>query len=146
MAKEREDRMAIEARAAGVAADPVCAMSVNIAGAKNTYVFGGTTWYFCGKRCLDRFAADPRRYSGRNVVARTEPPPAPGVIYTCPMHPEVEQIGPGSCPKCGMALEPRAPTLEADDAELRRVGLRFWVCLALKIGRASCRERVYVLV
>ncbi len=122
-----------EAPAAGSAVDPVCGMSVDIANAKNTHAFGGQTWYFCGRRCLDKFVADPQRYAGKKTGAAVETGLAPGAIYTCPMHPEVQQLGPGACPKCGMALEPRVPTLDTDNAELERVSFRFWVCLVLTL-------------
>src|SRR5690606_38086533 len=56
-----------------------------------------------------------------------------GTIYTCPMHPEVRQVGPGSCPKCGMALEPEMPTEHVDDTELRAVRQKFWIALALAL-------------
>src|SRR5258708_38467742 len=63
----------------------------------------GIAYYFCSARCMEKFSADPDRYvrSKENVAQ-----PTPGAIYTCPMHPEVRQVGPGNCPKCGMALEP----------------------------------------
>ena len=92
----------------GTAIDPVCGMTVDVAAAKHRHAFAGSTWYFCSKHCLDKFAADPARYA----KAR-QPPPAPsatpGATYTCPMHPEIRQQGPGSCPKCGMALVPIVP-------------------------------------
>ncbi|HSQ02393.1 MAG TPA: heavy metal translocating P-type ATPase, partial [Burkholderiales bacterium] len=82
-------------------------MTVEIASAKHTRSFGGLTWYFCSKGCADKFAAEPERY------AKTKKPePArstPAATYTCPMHPEIQQQGPGSCPKCGMALVPLIP-------------------------------------
>ena len=90
------------APAPGEAIDPVCGMSVDIAQAKYQHQHGGSTWYFCGRRCLEKFSADPGLY----VKAKAAPPPAAdaGAIYTCPMHPEIRQTGPGACPKCGMAL------------------------------------------
>jgi len=93
----------------------------------------GTTHVFCGTHCLAKFERDPDRYlAAPESKAEPEPEAAPGVEYTCPMHPEVVQIGPGSCPKCGMALEPRgvAPA-EEDDSELRDMTRRFWTALAL---------------
>ena len=65
----------------------------------------GTSWHFCSAGCRTRFAADPGRYLN-GMPAATTPPAKPGAIYTCPMHSEVRQIGPGACPICGMALEP----------------------------------------
>ena len=85
--------------------DPVCGITVDPTNAAGSYDYNGKTYYFCNPSCLERFKADPQRYLG--------PPKAvikaaghDKVEYTCPMDPEVRQIGPGSCPKCGMALEP----------------------------------------
>jgi len=74
---------------------------------------GSATYYFCNPRCKARFDADPRANVERGPAA---PPALPATEYTCPMHPEIVQIGPGNCPICGMALEPRVPTLDAADA------------------------------
>jgi Cu+-exporting ATPase len=79
--------------------------------AAGTHVFQGETYYFCSQSCLDRFAAAPEQYTeARATAAPPQRPSAPvardAVEYTCPMHPEVRQTGPGACPKCGMALEP----------------------------------------
>ena len=94
----------------GTARDPVCGMTVQKAGAKHTFDYEGTTYYFCRAGCREKFEADPEAYLGD----RPQPQPAPpGTLYTCPMHPEVVQEGPGDCPKCGMALEPM--TASADD-------------------------------
>ena len=108
--------------------DPVCGMSVSPETAKFSAQYHDRTYHFCSERCHDRFVADP--------VAILEPPdPEPtsnDVVYTCPMHPEIEQVGPGTCPLCGMALEPRdAEDLggEEDDSEYRDMRLRLWVCL-----------------
>ncbi|MEX2270967.1 MAG: heavy metal translocating P-type ATPase [Vicinamibacterales bacterium] len=97
--------------------DVVCGMTIDPAKAAGTSVYQGQTYYFCGKGCKAKFDADPERYLGDSKPAPTPPaataaPAADGVEYTCPMHPEIVQIGPGSCPICGMALEPRAVTLE----------------------------------
>src|SRR3954470_18773203 len=95
----------------GTALDPVCGMTVDTAGAKHTHAHRGKTWYFCSPRCREKFIADPGRYTGAEKPAA---PPAPeGAVYTCPMHPEIRQIGPGNCPICGMALEPLLVTAEA---------------------------------
>ncbi len=86
------------------AEDPVCGMSVDRASAKHLHRHEGTLHYFCSAKCKDKFTAAPDDYLGD----RPEPEPMPeGTIYTCPMHPEIEQVGPGTCPKCGMALEPK---------------------------------------
>jgi Cu+-exporting ATPase len=113
------------------AIDPVCGMSVQIGGAKHQVEHGGRTWYFCGARCREKFLADPAAYEGGR-----KPPPAAsaGAIYTCPMHPEVQQVGPGDCPKCGMALEPMTPSLDEDDGgELASMTRRFWLVLVLTV-------------
>jgi Cu+-exporting ATPase len=97
------------------ATDPVCGMTVEPEHAAGTSVFEGETYYFCSKSCLERFTANPRRYTGlRSTGAAPQHTPAPAasgaVEYTCPMHPGVRQLGPGTCPKCGMALEPTTVT------------------------------------
>src|SRR5579872_794759 len=88
--------------------DPVCHMTVDPAHAAGTSENEGRTYYFCSKGCVARFDADPIRY----LKPREPEPVVAGVEYTCPMHPEVRKIGPGSCPKCGMALEPAEFTTE----------------------------------
>jgi len=110
--------------------DPVCGMTVDPHTAKHRAEHGGQTHYFCSARCRDKFVADPASYLGERQPA----PPAPaGTIYTCPMHPEVQQVGPGDCPKCGMALEPMMPTAEDDGSELRAMAQRFWTLVALTV-------------
>ena len=108
--------------------DPVCRMDVNPQTAKGKYEYQGRTYYFCCQRCVEKFAAEPARY----LVAGQGPAPRKNGIYTCPMHPEVRQVGPGSCPKCGMALEPESVTWEANPelADMRR---RFWISAALTV-------------
>ncbi|NDY43007.1 heavy metal translocating P-type ATPase [Dissulfurirhabdus thermomarina] len=102
--------------------DPVCGMSTDEEGAFIPYGHGGMTYHFCSTRCLEQFKADPERYVGsagagqghgprRHRHGTAAPAPAPALQggYTCPMHPEFHQEGPGTCPKCGMALEPVIP-------------------------------------
>src|SRR6266568_2521185 len=86
------------------ARDPVCGMKVDPATAKHRAEHGGMTYHFCSAGCRAKFVADPAKY----VAARNQSPePAKaGVIYTCPMHPQVRRTQPGNCPICGMALEP----------------------------------------
>src|SRR5581483_6735275 len=112
---------ASDAASDAVAIDPVCGMKVKIAGAKNTAVHGGRTYYFCSPGCLAKFAAGPARYLQPASAAPPGPAAAPsadpGRIYTCPMHPEIRQVGPGSCPICGMALEPAEISAEAPPNE-----------------------------
>src|SRR5688572_31748691 len=99
------------------ATDPVCGMNVDPASAAGSHTHGGITYYFCSKHCLEQFKADPAKYLHPSPAPVPETPK--GAQYTCPMHPEIVQVGPGSCPKCGMALVPIAGTGEADDSELR---------------------------
>lgn len=113
---------------AAKAKDPVCGMSVNPEQAAGSSNYRGETYYFCNPGCKRKFDADPARY----LTPAAEPEPmAEGTIYTCPMHPEVRQVGPGSCPLCGMALEPADATAEADDSERRDMTRRFWTAVAL---------------
>src|SRR6266852_2578345 len=106
--------------------DPVCGMIVDTARAKATVVDAGKTYYFCSAECADRFRAAPEKY----LAAKT-PAPGSAVEYTCPMHPEIVRSGPGACPICGMALEPRTVTAEEDNPELRDMTRRFWVSVVL---------------
>ncbi len=112
--------------------DPVCGMKVVRAEAKNTIEHNGATVYFCSTGCKAKFEADPEKYADGPPVA--EPMPE-GTIYTCPMHPEIEQVGPGECPICGMALEPKGvPTgEEGPNPELVDFRRRFWVSVVLTV-------------
>ncbi len=86
------------------ATDPVCGMTVHRATARHLAKHAGERFYFCSERCHETFVADPARYLDGRPAAETMPE---GTVYTCPMHPEIEQVGPGDCPICGMALEPK---------------------------------------
>ena len=110
----------------GVAIDPVCGMSVTIDGANNVAEHEGATHYFCSGHCKTKFLADPQMYlSGAHLDAVEDVPE--GTTYTCPMHPEIRQEGPGSCPICGMALEPETVSLdEGPDPELIDMRRRLW--------------------
>tara|TARA_R110002072_G_scaffold84070_2_gene190654 strand:- start:9871 stop:12195 length:2325 start_codon:yes stop_codon:yes gene_type:complete len=115
--------------------DPVCGMTVDPATARS-HEHGGASYYFCSKGCHDKFVASPQQYlDPKRSSANAQAPAAPaGTIYTCPMDPEVRQEGPGSCPKCGMALEPESPTLdEGDNTELKDMTRRFWFALVLSL-------------
>jgi Cu+-exporting ATPase len=116
--------------------DPVCGMDVSPATAKAHHDWGGRTWHFCSTRCAEKFRAEPTRYAEPSTTP-VEPPAgavAEAVEYTCPMHPEIVRPGPGSCPICGMALEPRVPTAEAgDDPELVDMRRRFWGSATLTV-------------
>jgi P-type Cu+ transporter len=114
-----------------MATDPVCGMKVDPARAAGELDHKGTKYYFCSKHCLHSFQSDPERYLAAAApmphAAKPAPaakPGAPAAQYTCPMHPEILQTGPGSCPKCGMALVPVAGA-EEENAELRDMTRRF---------------------
>ncbi len=85
------------------AIDPVCGMTVDIHAGKPTFEHKGHTYYFCSEGCRTKFSKEPKRFLDKKGEA--EPLPK-GTLYTCPMHPEIVQEGPGHCPICGMALEP----------------------------------------
>ena len=109
--------------------DPVCGMSVDPATSKYHFEHHDETFHFCSAGCRTKFAADPAKY-----LDKTKPEPAlpAGTIYTCPMHPEIRQVGPGSCPICGMALEPEVASLDTGpNPELADMTRRFWIALAL---------------
>jgi Cu+-exporting ATPase len=127
--------------------DPVCGMAVVPGDEAERLEHEGVEYLFCSTGCAEKFRADPAHYAddhersadradhsccGHHVkkqedAARSGPKDA---IYTCPMHPEVRQVGPGDCPKCGMALEPVDATAEQDDTELRDMTRRFWIATA----------------
>jgi Cu+-exporting ATPase len=111
--------------------DPVCGMTVDPHAAKHRHDHQGRTYYFCSAGCRAKFAADPLKYLGGTSAQDAAPE---GTIYTCPMHPQVRQVGPGNCPICGMALEPDVAS--ADDGpnpELADMSRRFWIGLALTL-------------
>jgi P-type Cu+ transporter len=117
---------------AGAVKDPVCGMSVDPHTTNHTALHAGHPYYFCSARCRERFIADPETYLA-TAKARARAVPE-GTIYTCPMHPEVRQVGPGSCPICGMALEPELVTADAEpNPELADMTRRFWIGLALTL-------------
>jgi P-type Cu+ transporter len=137
--------------------DVVCGMQVDPAKAAGSSVHAGKTYYFCSKGCKAKFDANPDLYLGANrppaampaplTLHRTRPapqhgaapalapaPPAPSQVeYTCPMHPEIRQIGPGACPICGMALEPVDASIDEGNPELDDMSRRFWISLALTL-------------
>jgi len=112
-------------------ADPVCGMQVDPATAEHTATHDGETYYFCASRCRDKFIGDPEGYlSGTAQQAAV----VEGALYTCPMHPEIQQEGPGTCPICGMALEPMMVTAETGpNPELVDFTRRFWIGLVLTL-------------
>jgi Cu+-exporting ATPase len=133
MAETRVDNRAAEAHAGHGAepkiadprvSDPVCGMKVDPATSKHRFDRGGTTFHFCSDGCRTKFAADPDSY----LKTATAEPAKAGVIYTCPMHAQIRQNGPGNCPICGMALEPLTGTGTGEpNAELADMTKRFWI-------------------
>lgn len=146
--------------------DPVCGMAVTAASEhRSTHL--GNTYLFCSTGCKAKFDADPARYASGDAGIGTgsghEPhhhantavspapaasPTAPGTIYTCPMHPEIRQDHPGTCPKCGMTLEPLLPDLDDDNPELRDFSRRFWWTLPLTLvvlALAMLGERLHLM-
>lgn len=112
--------------------DPVCGMDVDPATAKHKTEHAGSTYYFCSASCRTKFEAEPAKYLA--PPKQNVPPADDTAIYTCPMHPEVRQVGPGSCPICGMALEPVAVSAESGpNPELSDMTRRFWIGLALAL-------------
>jgi len=118
--------------------DPVCGMAVSPGDEADRVEHEGTDYLFCSTDCAENLRVDPPRHptdpgasEDANASKRDGPKDA---IYTCPMHPEVRQVGPGDCPKCGMALEPVDAITEQDDSELRDRTRRFWL-------RPSSRRR-----
>ena len=129
-----------------VAKDPVCGMTVDPQAAAGSATHEGRTYYFCGQSCLRRFRAEPAKFAapeagrgasggqsgahgsaGRGAQER-------GIQYTCPMHPEIVRDRPGSCPKCGMALEPRTVTAQEEESpEYRDMRRRFAIGAALSL-------------
>ena len=110
--------------------DPVCGMKA-AANPEKSATHDGQTYYFCSKGCVTKFNADPQRYlSPETRSVETGPVDA---LYTCPMDPEIQQIGPGSCPKCGMALEPMQATMQEDTHELDDMTRRFVFSLLLSL-------------
>ncbi len=112
------------------ATDPVCGMSVDPHTAKHRAEHKGHPYYFCSAGCRTKFIADPEKYLGE----REPEPVIEGAIYTCPMHPEIRQVGPGTCPICGMALEPEVATADTGpNPELIDMTRRFWIGLILTL-------------
>ena len=121
------------------ALDPVCGMTVDPDRAAGSYEYKGQTYYFCSTHCLHRFRENPESFLNKTTAPQTigitrQPKPVPGQKYTCPMHPEIVRDAPGSCPICGMALEPMNVSLEdQENPELVDMTRRFWVAVLLSI-------------
>jgi Cu+-exporting ATPase len=116
--------------------DPVCGMKVDPSTAAASVEFEGETYYFCSKGCAKKFSQNPAsslKPQPSTEIKKTDV--ADSQIYTCPMHPQIEQLGPGSCPICGMALEPKhiTSTSEQENPELRDMSRRFWISATLTV-------------
>ena len=123
--------------------DPVCGMAVDPSRSRHRHEHQGQVYHFCCGGCLGKFAADPERYLAE---AAPQPPARPGAVYTCPMHPEVSQIGPGACPICGMALEPEDATAEVGpNLELADMTRRLLVALALAVPVVLLENGMHLL-
>jgi heavy metal translocating P-type ATPase len=113
--------------------DPVCGMKTTTDPARS-FDYNNITYRFCSPHCLAKFREHPEQYTHPKSVAISEAPTIPtDIVYTCPMHPEIQQIGSGVCPKCGMALEPMVASLEEDTTELHDMTQRFWFSLTLSL-------------
>ena len=119
-------------QATDLATDPVCGMRVDPRTTPHRQDHAGHTYFFCSDRCRTKFVAAPARYLEAKPQAQLPVPT--GTIYTCPMHPQIRQPGPGHCPICGMALEPEIASTDAGpDPELADMTRRFWIALVLTI-------------
>ena len=119
---------------ADTALDPVCGMKVDPSTARHKAEHEGKTFYFCSEGCHTKFDADPAKYVHEKMRPARPVNLPDGTIYTCPMHPQIRQVGPGNCPICGMALEPEVASAETGpNPELIDMTRRFWVGLALSI-------------
>jgi Cu+-exporting ATPase len=124
------------AESQAVARDPVCGMKVDPAASKHRFDYRGETFHFCSVGCRTKFAADPKTYLDKaNPQAKASHADVPeGTIYTCPMHPQIRQVGPGNCPICGMALEPEVASPDAGpNPELADMTRRFWIGAVLSV-------------
>jgi len=114
--------------------DPVCGMTVDPARTQHRTDHAGKTYFFCSDRCRSKFIADPMRFVAPGTKSPDGKAPVPaGTIYTCPMHPQIRQPGPGTCPICGMALEPEVGAAEGPNPELLDMRRRFWVAVVLAL-------------
>ena len=111
--------------------DPVCGMTVDPATSKHRFDHHSQTFHFCSAGCRTKFAADPNAWLGDRKPKAEAPE---GAVYTCPMHPQIRQVGPGSCPICGMALEAEVASLDTPpNPELADMTRRFWIGLVLSL-------------
>ena len=127
---QRHDHHAAAVAERDAATDPVCGMRVDPATSRHRFEQAGSTFHFCCAGCRQKFIADPAKY----LSSPAEPATEIGGAYTCPMHPEIRQAGPGSCPICGMALEPLAISAEPEaNPELQDMTRRLWMGAALAV-------------
>ena len=110
--------------------DPVCGMKVDPVKSPHRFDYAGRSHHFCSASCHSKFSLDPEKYLARTDREQTAAPA--GTIYTCPMHLQIRQAGPGTCPICGMALEPEDGSA-GDNAELADMTRRFWISLVLAV-------------
>ncbi|WP_432822360.1 heavy metal translocating P-type ATPase [Trichloromonas sp.] len=114
--------------------DPVCGMDVDLHKAKAQTIHQGKDYFFCSEKCLVKFQDNPEFYLRAQQAAAGSASAADSREFTCPMHPEVIEIGPGDCPKCGMALEPREISgSEKENSEYKSMVRRFWISLGLSV-------------
>ena len=119
-------------KAANTVTDPVCGMTVDPETTPHHAEHHGEAFHFCSAGCRTKFTADPEKYLAKDRAK--DPPAPPGTIYTCPMHPEIRQVGPGACPICGMALEPETITADSGpNPELADMTRRFWLAVVLSL-------------
>jgi P-type Cu+ transporter len=117
-----------------LARDPVCGMSVDPATSKHRLDDRGETFHFCSAGCRTKFAADPAKYLDKDKPKAGHANVPAGTIYTCPMHPQIRQVGPGTCPICGMALEPEVASFETGpNPEFADMTRRFWIGAVLAV-------------
>jgi Cu+-exporting ATPase len=129
---------------AGRAVDPVCGMTVDPHKTQHRHEHLGHRYYFCSAGCRTKFASDPPKYLDKE--RRTAVPIPEGTLYTCPMHPEIRQVGPGSCPICGMALEPELATADTGpNPELADMSRRFWIGLVVTLPVFALEMGAHVL-
>lgn len=127
------ERDEMKAAPEGEFIDPVCGMLVAPETAAGHHEFEGNTYYFCSTGCLNKFKQNPKIFL-QEIKKEKAAPETEGIEYTCPMHPEIIQIGPGTCPICGMALEPKTFSLEdTPDPENLDMKRRFWISAVLTI-------------
>ncbi|HEY9233882.1 MAG TPA: heavy metal translocating P-type ATPase [Phenylobacterium sp.] len=129
---EHHDDQRLGADGAETVKDPVCGMDVDPRTTPHKASFEGQEYFFCSAGCQAKFQKEPSRYTPS--APRPTPAAPVGTIYTCPMHPQIRQVGPGACPICGMALEPEVMTSETGPSpELKDMTRRFWVGLVLAL-------------